>query len=79
MTIPESYGTFSHLCAPVAQESAHSIPSTRGRRRGVAAAQSPNAPSTWSHELRPARRSAVAGTDSNAPLFTLPAWTETMT
>ena len=37
-TTPQSYGTFSHLWASVAQDWARSIPSTWCRRFGVAAA-----------------------------------------
>jgi hypothetical protein len=44
MAIPESYGTFSHLCASVAHESASATPSVRYRSFGLAAAHSPNAP-----------------------------------
>ncbi len=50
-TTPASYGTLSHLWASVAQESAPSYPATSGRSRGLAAAHSPNAPSTWSQAL----------------------------
>src|SRR6266704_1973360 len=46
-TMPLSYGTLSHLCASVAHESASAKPSMRCARAGAAAAQSPNAPSTW--------------------------------
>ena len=42
-------GTFSHLCASVAQESARSCPVDEVPERGARAAQSPNAPSTCSH------------------------------
>src|ERR671928_237606 len=48
-TMPESYGTFSHLCASVVHESARSRPATRCRSRGETAAQMPNAPSMCSH------------------------------
>ena len=44
---PESYGTLSHLWPSQAHESARSSPSTRCAVRGLAAAQSPKAPSTW--------------------------------
>ena len=46
ITMPQSYGTLSHLCASVAHESARSTPATSSRRSRVAAAHSPNAPST---------------------------------
>ena len=39
--IPESYGTFSHLCASVAHESARSTPATRWRKRGLARGPEP--------------------------------------
>ena len=45
---PLSYGTLSHLCASVAQESACSAPAVRWRSAGEAAAHRPNAPSTCS-------------------------------
>src|SRR5262249_24464496 len=48
-TSPESYGTFSHLCASVVHESASSIPLTRCRSRGETAAQIPKPPSTCTH------------------------------
>ena len=45
-TNPVSYGTFSHLWPSAAHESARSMPCTSGRSAGLAAAHSPNAPST---------------------------------
>ena len=46
-TSPESYGTLSHLWASVDHESAAEWPRIRCRSDGTAAAQIPNAPSTW--------------------------------
>jgi len=70
---PESYGTLSHLCASVAHESARSRPATRCRWRGDAAAQRPNAPSTWNHAPTASAASAIAARSSQAPVLTLPA------
>ena len=63
--MPLSYGTLSHLCASVAQESARSAPATRCRRRGLAAAQSPKAPSTCSQAPASSAASAIASSGSN--------------
>ena len=49
IAMPLSYGTFSHLCPSIVQESARSTPSSQCRRDGLTAAHSPNAPSTCSH------------------------------
>ena len=43
--MPLSYGTLSHLCASVAQESASSSPRVRCDNSPDARAQSPKAPS----------------------------------
>ncbi len=48
-TRPESYGTFSHLWASVAPRVRPLMPAQVPRIEGVAAAQSPNAPSMCSH------------------------------
>ena len=77
-TTPQSYGTFSHLCASVAQESARSQPSVRWRKRGLAAAQSPNAPSMWSQAPSASQASAISPSGSTAPVFTFPAWAQTI-
>ena len=68
-----SYGTFSHLWASTAHESASSTPFVRWRSAGLAAAHRPNAPSTCSHA--PAARvfAAISASGSNAPLATSPA------
>ena len=61
-------GTFSHLCPSTAQESASSRPATRCASRGLAAAHSPNAPSTCSQA--PCARgsaAAIAASGSQAP------------
>ena len=78
MTIPESYGTFSHLCASVVHESASSTPATRWRKRGETAAQIPKAPSTCSHARASRQAAAISGSGSKAPVFTSPAWAQTM-
>ena len=49
IAMPQSYGTLSVLCASVLHESAPPMPATRWRRRGDAAAHSPNAPSMCTH------------------------------
>src|SRR5581483_2717179 len=77
-TIPESYGTFSHLCASTDQESARSAPATRCANRGLAAAQRPKAPSTCSHAPASAAAAAISAKESNAPVFTSPAWAQTI-
>ena len=64
----------SATCAPsVAHESARSLPRSRWRSCGDAAAQRPNAPSTWNHAPASAATSAIASRSSNAPVFTSPA------
>ena len=77
---PLSYGTFSHLCPSVAQESAFAWPSMSPRRVGLAAAHSPNAPSTWTHavEHRSRTSSIAEPSGSDEPVFTLPAWRTTI-
>ena len=76
-TRPESYGTFSHLCASVAHESARSTPP-----RDAAAPRSPCPQAERAVDVQPramrARRSAIASNGSNAPVFTLPACAQTM-
>ena len=76
--IPESYGTFSHLWPSVAHESARSLPRSRWRSCGEAAAQRPKAPSTWNHAPASAAMSAIASRSSKAPVFTSPAWPQTI-
>ena len=49
---PSRTGTLSHLCASVDHESAAARPRMRWRSDGTAAAQIPNAPSTWTHAPR---------------------------
>ncbi len=75
---PQSYGTFSHLCASVAHESARSIPATLPRWRGLAAAHRPNAPSTCSHAPARSAMSATSSSGSIAPVLTLPACAHTI-
>ena len=77
-TRPESYGTLSHLCASVAQESARSAPATSGRSRGLAAAHSPNAPSTCTQAPCGRAASQISPTGSSAPLLTLPSCAHTI-
>ena len=79
-TSPQSYGTLSHLCASVDHESAPSCPAIRWRSDGTAAAHSPNAPSMWTQASgRSSRTIAMAAASgSKAPLFTLPAWRQTI-
>jgi hypothetical protein len=71
--MPQSYVVFSHLCASVAQESASPAPATCRAVAAEAAAQSPNAPSTWT-QAPCSRAQAISGTNGSlAPLLTLPA------
>ena len=79
-TSPESYGTLSHLWASVVHESASARgPAIRSRSAGAAAAHRPNAPSTWSQPPCVADRARRSrGSGSNAPVFTLPAWAQTI-
>src|ERR1035438_6601116 len=74
---PLSYGTLSHLWASVAQESAAAAPATRWACRGLAAAHSPNAPSTCTQAPDSCARRQISATGSNDPVFTLPTWTQT--
>ena len=75
---PLSYGTFSHLCASVAHESACSTPSARYLSSGQARAHKPNAPSTCTHAPVSCARRQISATGSKAPVFTLPAWMHTI-
>ena len=70
---PQSYGTFSHLCASTVIESACSTPSVRWRDSGAIRAKRPNAPSTCS-QARPSRvSSAICAMGSKSPALTSPA------
>ena len=65
-------GTFSHLCPSQPHESANSMPSTRCRGAGLAAAHRPNAPSTCTHApcaraRRRSRREVVARARVHVP------------
>ena len=64
--MPQSYGTLSHLCIVGAHESARSRPATRCAKSGCRA-QSPKAPSTWSHAPARLRGVAIASRSSNEP------------
>ena len=69
---------FSHLCASVAHESAPATPATCAAVPGEAAAQSPNAPSTWTQAPWSLAQASSGPNGSLAPLFTLPACRQTI-
>ena len=71
--MPQSYVTFSVLCASVAHESASAIPSTSGRSRGLAPAHRPKAPSTWTQAPRSCAAPMVSVNGSKAPECRFPA------
>src|SRR6266550_470374 len=75
--MPLSYGTLSHLCASIAQESAAAKPPMRCARAGAAAAQSPNAPSTCTQAPAAFACGMILSAGSNAPVLTLPACRQT--
>jgi hypothetical protein len=68
----------NHLCASVAQESASATPRTKCAYVGLAAAQSPNAPSTCTHAADAWARAQISVVGSNAPVFTFPACMQTI-
>ena len=78
-TSPESYGTFNHLCASVAHESASSMPRVWCLNGALAAAHSPNAPSTCSHPPHRLTIGAISWSGSNAPVLTFPDCAQTIT
>ena len=77
-TYPESYGTFSHLCPSHDHESAAASPSTIGARRR--AGRGPQAEcSVHVHPRAVTMGQLIDGPiGSHAPVFTLPAWRQTI-
>ncbi len=53
-------------------------PRTRCARSGANAAQRPKAPSTWTQAPASCAWAAICSMGSNAPVFTLPAWAQTI-
>ena len=71
--MPQSYGTFSHLCPSVAQESASARPGGQlGTRRIGQGPQAERAVDVHPRLAPPRPTSAMAGNGSNAPVFTSP-------
>ena len=66
------------MWASVDHESAASWPRIRSRIEGTAAAQIPNAPSTWTQAPRSCAIGISSASGSKAPVFTLPACVQTI-
>src|SRR5262245_19738786 len=73
----QSNGTLSHLYPSVAQESAVSIACVRLLKRGLALAQTPKAPSTCTQAPYHFAIGISSANESNAPIFTSPACSNT--